>query len=339
MISDFKKLQKEASEAIDNSANAADLEKVRVKYLARKGELALVMKKIRDLKPSEKKEAGKTANEVKKDLLSKFFEKRVSFSKIPDSVRKEKEWIDVTAPGVVLSHGALHPITQILFDLEEFFRSMGYEVIEGPDIETDYYNFEALNMPKDHPSRDMQDTFYLENGMIPRTHTSGMQIRYMEKHKPPVRIIVPGRVYRNEKEDSMHTCTFYQLEGLVIDETTSFANLKATLMSAVKHIAGKDKQIRFRPSYFPYTEPSAEIDMTCFKCRGKGCTVCEGSGWIELGGSGMVHPALLARVGYDADKYQGFAFGFGFDRIMSMKHDIKDARFYYKSDLRFLNQF
>ena len=326
-------------EAIAAADSNEALEKLRVAYLGRKGKVSLALRQIKDLNAEQKKAVGKLGNEIRRDIEEALNKKLQGISDNRYENLATEEWIDVSAPGIAPNIGTLHPISQVIYSLADLFTSMGYEIVSGPEIETDYYCFEALNMPPDHPARDMQDTFYLKNGLVPRTHTSSMQIRYMEKHKPPVRIIVPGRVYRNEKEDATHTAIFTQLEGLLVDEKANFANLKATLVAAVQKVAGKDKEVRFRPSFFPYTEPSAEIDMTCMKCGGKGCNVCGGDGWVELGGAGMVHPQVFENVGYDTSKIQGFAFGFGPDRIMSMKRNINDARLYYQNDLRFLRQF
>ncbi|MFC1721694.1 phenylalanine--tRNA ligase subunit alpha [Patescibacteria group bacterium] len=339
MEDELKKYRDEALEAIAASDSNEALEKLRVAYLGRKGKVSLALRKIKDLSDEKKKVIGPLGNQIRQEIEDAMARKLKGISSSKYRNLATADWIDVSEPGIKPNIGSLHPISQVIYDLSDLFTSMGYEIVTGPEIETDYYCFEALNMPPGHPARDMQDTFYLENGMIPRTHTSAMQIRYMEKHKPPVRIIVPGRVYRNEKEDAAHTSIFTQLEGLFVDEKVTFANLKATLVEAVQKVAGKDKQLRFRPSFFPYTEPSAEIDMTCMKCNGKGCTLCGGDGWVELGGAGMVHPQIFANVGYDTSKIQGFAFGFGLDRIMSMKRDINDARSYYQNDLRFLRQF
>jgi len=339
MEAELKKYKSEALEAIAAADSNEALEKLRVAYLGRKGKISLALRKLKDLDDKQKKVIGPLGNQIKKEIETAISEKIKSLADNRFANLATDEWIDVTAPGIKPTIGTMHPISQVIYDLSDLFTSMGYEIVSGPEVENDYYCFEALNMPPDHPARDMQDTFYLENGMIPRTHTSSMQIRYMEKHQPPIRIIVPGRVYRNEKEDATHTCVFTQLEGLFVDEKVNFANLKATLLEAVRKVAGKDKEVRFRPSFFPYTEPSAEIDMTCMKCGGSGCSVCGGDGWVELGGAGMVHPQVFANVGYDPSKVQGFAFGFGPDRVMSMKRNIKDARDYYKNDLRFLRQF
>jgi phenylalanyl-tRNA synthetase alpha chain len=339
MEADLKKYSEEAAQAIAAARDVAALEKLRVLYLGRKGKISLALRQIKDLSAEQKKIVGPLGNQIRQAITQAIADKQAEFRNQKYKDLATREWIDVTEPGIHPNIGTLHPISQVIYKLCDLFTSMGYEIAAGPELETDHYCFGALNMPPEHPARDMQDTFYLENGLIPRTHTSAVQIRYMEKHQPPLRIIVPGRVYRNEKEDATHTCVFTQLEGLFVDEKVTFGNLKATLIEAVKKVAGQDKQVRFRPSFFPYTEPSAEIDMTCMKCGGRGCSVCSGSGWVELGGAGMVHPQVFANVGYNPKKVQGFAFGFGPDRIMSMKRNIKDARFYYQNDLRFLRQF
>ncbi len=338
MREDLEKHKSDALAAIA-LADRDKLEEIRVEFLGRKGKVSLLLRGLKDLSDEEKRKLGPLGNQVREEIenaiAGRF--KKLDFKKY-ESLDKE-EWVDVTEPGIKPEVGTLHPISQATYELTDVFSSMGYEIVTGPEVETDYYCFEALNMPEGHPARDMQDTFWLENGMVPRTHTSAMQVRYMEKHKPPIRIVVPGRTYRNEKEDATHTSIFYQLEGLFVDEKVNFANLKATLLEAVKKVAGEDKDVRFRPSYFPYVEPGAEIDMTCIKCSGKGCSYCDNSGWVELGGAGMVHPQVFKNVGYDPNKVQGFAFGFGIDRIMSMKRNINNARDYYQNDLRFLEQF
>ncbi len=339
MEEELKKYLAEALGRIETAGSEDALEKLRVEYLGRKGRVSLLLRQVKDLTIDEKKKIGALGNEIRQKLEASIIAKKSGLSLAKYKNLAQSEWIDVTEKGTAPNYGTLHPISQVIYDMIDIFTSMGYETVSGPEVETDYYCFEALNMPPGHPARDMQDTFYLKNGLVPRTHTSAVQIRYMEKHKPPFRIIAPGRVYRNEKEDATHTSVFTQLEGLVVGEDITFADLKGTLIKAVKAVAGQDKQVRFRPSFFPYTEPSAEIDMSCMRCGGKGCPVCKNSGWVELGGSGMVHPQVFKNVGYDPEKIQGFAFGFGPDRVKSMKHSIKDARLYYQNDLRFLRQF
>lgn len=339
MEEELKKYLDEALRRIKMAEHDDALEKMRVEFLGRKGKVSLLLRQVKNLTIDEKKKVGALGNEVRQKLEAALVTKKRDLSLSQYKNLAQAEWIDVTEPGILPDYGTLHPISQAIYEMIDVFTSMGYETVSGPEVETDYYCFEALNMPPGHPARDMQDTFYLKNGLIPRTHTSPVQIRYMKKHQPPFRIIAPGRVYRNEKEDATHTSVFTQLEGLVVGEDITFADLKGTLITAVKAVAGQDKKVRFRPSFFPYTEPSAEIDMTCMRCGGKGCPVCKHSGWIELGGSGMVHPQVFRNVGYDPDKVQGFAFGFGPDRIKSMKHRVKDARLYYQNDLRFLRQF
>lgn len=339
MEEELKKYLAGALQRIKVAESEDALEKLRVEYLGRKGRVSLLLRQVKDLTIEEKKKVGTLGNEVRQKLEAALTAKKRDLSLAQYASLAQTEWIDVTEPGLPTNYGVLHPISQVIYEMIDVFSSMGYETVSGPEVETDYYCFEALNMPPGHPARDMQDTFYLKNGLIPRTHTSAVQIRYMEKHRPPFRIIVPGRVYRNEKEDATHTCVFTQLEGLVVGSNITFADLKGTLITAVRAVAGQDKKVRFRPSFFPYTEPSAEIDMTCMRCGGKGCPVCKHTGWVELGGSGMVHPQVFKNVGYDPAQVQGFAFGFGPDRINSMKHSVKDARLYYQNDLRFLRQF
>ncbi len=279
--------------------------------------------------------AGKRANEVK-NILEEALQK--ALQEIEARQAAEEAGIDVSLPGRAISHGSIHPITQITRQICEIFISMGFSVAEGPEVELDHYNFESLNIPKNHPARDMQDTFYVSEAIVLRTHTSPIQVRYMEKHTPPVKIIAPGKVYRCDS-DITHTPMFHQVEGLVVGESISFGDLKGILTVFVHQMFDDQTSLRFRPSFFPFTEPSAEVDILCVMCRGKGCRVCKQTGWLEVLGSGMVHPAVFENVGYDTSRYSGFAFGMGVERIAMLKFGIDDIRKYYENDIRFLKQF
>lgn len=335
----LENIEKEASKRIDGVASIAGLETIRVKYLGRSGELTKVLRSLHKYSENERKIIGKEANELKVKLEKAIEDKNNLFKSGEVRGKVEGEWVDVTEPGKKINIGHLHPVTLLIEELNEIFKSMGYEIADGPEVEDDYHNFESLNMPKEHPARDAWDTFYLNEGFVMRTHTSPVQIRVMENRKPPLKVIAPGRVYRYEPEDSTHLSVFNQLEGLVIDENISFSDLKGTLNVVMKSLLGKDIKLRFRPSYFPFTEPSAEVDISCIMCKGKGCRSCGGDGWLEMLGAGMVHPKVLRNVGYDSEKYSGFAFGLGVERIAMFKYRIDDIREFMKGDLRFLNQF
>ena len=340
MHRELENLRKTALEEISKIKNLAQLDSLYLKYFGRKkGQLNLILRGIKDLPEEERPKIGKLANEIKKELEEKIRRKRVGLSELKLEKMAKGEWIDVTQPGILLPRGYLHPITQVRREIEEIFQSMGFEIVEGPEVEKEYYNFDALNIPKYHPARDMYDTFWLENGNLLRTHTSPVQIRVMEKRRPPLRIIAPGRCFRYEAIDASHEATFSQIEGLMVGENISLSNLKATLNSFIKRFFGQETRTRFRPGYFPFVEPGFELDMTCTVCYGDGCPVCKGTGWIEIIPCGMVHPNVLKNVKYDPKKFSGFAFGMGLDRIVMMKYRIDDIRLFYKSDLRFLRQF
>jgi len=310
------------------------LEIVRTKYLGRKSELNDILKSLGAMSLEEKKVTGAAANKTRIEMEQLLAAKENELNKVVDT-----ESVDITAPGRLYPVGHLHPVTQVLNELVGIFESLGYEVADGPEVEDDWHNFEALNMGPEHPARDMQDTFYLTDGNLPRTHTSSVQIRYMENHKPPIKIISVGKVHRNENEDATHSWIFHQVEGLVVGEGVTFADLKGTLDLVAKKILGPDTKTRFRPNFFPYTEPSAEMDATCPQCKGAGCRSCGGTGWLELLGSGMVHPNVLRNMGIDPEKYSGFAFGLGVERIAMIKHNIPDVRYFWHPDTRFLEQF
>ena len=307
---------------------------IRTKYLGRRSALASLLKSIKDVPVAERKQFGADANALRAHIETRISELEKSLTGA-----KAVKPIDVTAPGSSYPVGHIHPVNKTLEDLTDIFVAMGYEVASGPEVDDDWHNFEALNMGPEHPARDMQDTFYLLEGFIPRTHTSTVQIRYMEEHKPPIKIIAPGKVHRNENEDAGHSWVFHQFEGLVIDEGVTFADLKGTLDHLAKEIFGPETKTRFRPNFFPYTEPSAEMDASCPRCKGKGCRTCGDTGWMELLGSGMVHPQVLRNMGIDPEKYSGFAFGLGVDRIAMIKHQIPDIRLLWHPDVRFLEQF
>jgi phenylalanyl-tRNA synthetase alpha chain len=312
------------------------LEELRVKYLGRRGIIQSLFDKLREVPKEEKPELGKLLNELKELAQGKYNEKKLEIER---KKAKVESVVDLTIPGRLKYTGRKHPLTQTLEEIKKIFIGMGFEVASGPEIEDDYHNFEALNIPPEHPARDMQDTFFIEDKIILRTHTSPVQIRVMESRKPPVRIIAPGRVYRNEAISARSYCLFHQVEGLYVDEGVSFAELKGTLLAFAKQMFGSDVKLRFRPSFFPFTEPSAEVDVSCFICGGKGCRVCKYGGWLEILGCGMVDPNVFKFIGYDTEKYTGYAFGMGVERIAMLKYGIDDIRLFYENDFRFLDQF
>lgn len=323
------------------------LEHVRVEYLGRKGSLTEQLRAVGSLPPNERGAAGKAANELRLAAERVLAEREVALTRV-ELDRELSAPIDITAPGKKLQIGHRHPVSVVLDELVDLFWQMGYQVAEGPEVETEWHNFEALLVGKDHPARDMQDTFYLEGGNVPRTHTSAVQIRHMQAHKAelPIRIIAPGKVYRNEDEDARHSWSFFQIEGLVVDEGISLSDLKGTLETMMRGVLGDETKIRLRTNYFPYTEPSVEMDATCVMCRGKGqtdadgpCHLCGATGWLELGGAGMVHPEVLRNVGIDPDVYSGFAFGFGPERIAAIKYGVGDVREFWRPNFNFLEQF
>lgn len=325
-------------EALGELASASDRDAIQglsVRYLGRKGAITQFLRNISTLPVEDRPDAGKRTNQIKKALDAKFREALEAIETPSDDVRDR---MDVSLPGRPAHRGSLHPITQISREICDIFTRLGFDVAEGPEVETDWYNFEALNLPKDHPARDMQDTFFVSDNTVLRTHTSPMQIRYMEKNPPPVSVIVPGKVYRCDS-DLTHTPMFHQVEGLMVGENISFGDLKGLLTTFVHRMFDEQTRLRFRPSFFPFTEPSAEVDILCVMCRGKGCRVCSHTGWLEVLGSGMVHPALYENVGYDAEKVTGFAFGMGVDRIAMLKYGISDLRSFFENDYRFLRQF
>ena len=311
------------------------LDQARIRFLGRKGELAQLFKELGNVPEQERREVGRLLNEAK-SRLEEIFSEATQRSRDLETSRRES--IDVTVPGRLPPLGRLHPITQIAMEISRIFNWLGFETVEGPEIELDYYNFEALNIPRDHPARDMQDTFYISEDVVLRTHTSPLQVRVMEKRKPPVRIIAPGRTYRCDS-DVTHTPMFHQVEGLMVGKDVSFGDLKGILTTFVHQMFGPEVGLRFRPSFFPFTEPSAEVDIECVMCRGGGCRVCKGTGWLEILGSGMIDPEVYKYVGYDPEEVTGFAFGMGIERIAMLKFGIDDLRLFFENDLRFLDQF
>lgn len=328
-----------AMSALENSKMLSELEELRIQYLGKKGELTSVMKGMGGLSAEERPVIGQLANEVRSKIESALEEKKAALEQAAADIKIKKETIDVTMPGNKQKKGKRHPLTTVLDDLKDIFTGMGFTVVEGPEVELDYYNFEALNIPKDHPARDTQDTFYINDNVVLRSQTSPVQVRVMEKQKPPIRIISAGRVYRSDAVDATHSPVFHQIEGLVIDKGITMADLKGMLEVFVKKLYGEDTRLRFRPHHFPFTEPSAEVDISCFNCGGEGCRICKGEGWIEILGCGMVHPKVLKNCGIDPEEYSGFAFGIGLERITMFRYGIDDLRLYFENDVRFLEQF
>ena len=340
MEEQVKNIEKSALEELKNCTDIKNLEELRVKYLGKKGELTALLKMMGSLSKEERPVIGSLVNKVRDELEEIISSNEKILKKKEIEKKLESEKIDVTLPSSKIKRGSKHPINRIIEEVEDLFVSMGYDVVSGPELETDEYCFERLNLPKGHPARDMQDSFYITTEYLLRTQTSAVQARAMmaNEEKTPIRIIVPGKTYRRE-DDATHSHQFNQVEGLVIDKDITFADLKGTLEVFMKHMLGENTKLRFRPSYFPFTEPSYEVDVSCFKCMGKGCNLCKHTGWIELLGSGMVHPNVLKVNGYDPEKYTGFAFGTGLDRLAMFKYGITDMRLLYANDVRFLNQF
>ncbi|MBE6797849.1 MAG: phenylalanine--tRNA ligase subunit alpha [Ruminococcaceae bacterium] len=338
---------KQQLEAIKNTAVAAigecdtptQIDEIRVKYLGKKGELTALLKQMGQLDPAERPVMGQLVNEAKAQLEALIADRTAIIKKNETALKLKEETIDITMPGKVAKTGKLHPLNTVLNDMIDIFQSMGFDVVDGPEVETDHYNFEALNVPADHPARDMQDTFYLGENLLLRTQTSAAQIRTMENRKPPIRIICPGRVFRADEVDATHSPVFHQIEGLVVDKGVTMCDLKGVLEQFAHEIYGKDTKVKFRPSFFPFTEPSVEVDVSCSECGGKGCRVCKGSGWIEILGAGMVHPKVLSACGIDPEVYSGFAFGIGLDRLTTTRYKISDIRLLFENDKRFLDQF
>ena len=337
-----EQLSKILENAVSEFSSATDLNKLdelRVKYLGKKGELTAILKQMGKLSAEERHVIGQFANEVRGKIEEHLTSTQAELKSKAQELQLKAEKIDVTMPGKTVPMGKKHPLNIVLDDLKEIFLGMGFDLVEGPEVELDYYNFEALNIPKGHPARDTQDTFYITDNVLLRTQTSPVQVRTMEKRKPPIRIIAPGRVYRSDAVDATHSPLFYQIEGLVVDKGIRMSDLKGTLELFAKKLYGEDAVVRFRPHHFPFTEPSAEMDVMCFNCHGKGCPLCKGEGWIEILGCGMVHPKVLERCNIDPEEYSGFAFGIGLERITMRRYEINDIRLFYENDLRFLGQF
>lgn len=337
-----EKLQKILDSALEQIENSGELDKlndIRVSFLGKKGELTGVLKSMKEVAPEDRPKVGQLVNETRSRIEKRLEEKKAVFEKKAREEQMKKEVIDVTLPGRKIELGHRHPNTITLDEVEKIFIGMGYEVVEGPEVEYDYYNFEALNIPANHPAKDEQDTFYINDEILLRTQTSSVQVHVMEQGKLPIRIISPGRVFRSDDVDATHSPSFHQIEGLVIDKHITFADLKGTLEQFARQLFGEDTRVKFRPHHFPFTEPSAEMDVTCFKCGGKGCRFCKGEGWIEILGCGMVHPHVLEMRDIDPEEYTGFAFGVGLERIALLKYEIDDMRLLYENDKRFLEQF
>ena len=337
-MGDLHSLRKTFLDEIAAVTDLAGLQQIKSMYTGKKGLLTEKLKALSAISPEERRDYGKLVNEIKDFIELTVKEKELAFRTIEKEARLQTEKIDITLPGKPFLCGRKHPINQILSEIKDIFVSMGFAIEDGPEVELDYYNFEALNLPKDHPARDMQDTFYVSDDVVLRTHTSPVQVRVMEKKKPPLKIIAPGKVYRCDSDVS-HTAMFHQVEGLMVDKGISFSDLKGVLELFIHSFFGKDTPVRFRPSYFPFTEPSAEVDIGCIFCSGNGCRICKTTGWIEVMGCGMVNPRVFEMSGYQPDEYTGFAFGMGIERMTMLKYSIDDIRLFYENDLRFLKQF
>ena len=340
MISEqLEKIREEALKQIKGSEGLEKLNEIRVNFLGKKGELTSILKSMKDVAPEDRPKVGQLVNETREAIEKVLEETKNKMEAAARDAKLKAEVIDVTLPAKKNKVGHCHPNTIALDEVERIFTGMGYEVVEGPEVEKDYYNFEALNIPADHPAKDEQDTFYINGDLLLRTQTSSTQVHEMEKGKLPIKMIAPGRVFRADEVDATHSPTFHQVEGLVIDKNVTFADLKGTLAEFAKQLFGPETKTKFRPHHFPFTEPSAEMDVSCFKCGGKGCRFCKGEGWIEILGCGMVHPHVLEMSGIDPNEYTGFAFGVGLERIALLKYEIDDMRLLYENDIRFLNQF
>ncbi len=333
----LEELEKQAGQELEQAAPEG-IEDLRVKYLGKKGELTSILRGLGDIDAAVRPLIGKLSNEIKTRLEEKISSKQSELKEKAELASQSRLTVDLTLPGSRLDTGSIHPITQVMTEICGIFQRLNFAVAQGPEIETDYYNFEALNFPPEHPARDMQDTFFIEDKALLRTQTSPVQVRVMEQQKPPVKIVVPGKVFRHDADVS-HSPMFHQVEGFLVDEGVTFADLKGVLTLFIKEMFGEQQSTRFRPSFFPFTEPSAEMDMSCFACKGAGCRICKNSGWIEILGAGMIDPAVFKFVKYDPEKYSGFAFGMGVERIAMLKHGIDNIGLFYENDLRFLKQF
>jgi phenylalanyl-tRNA synthetase alpha chain len=338
MTGELETLRKQADDELLKAETEAELQILRTRYLGRKGLITGLLRNIARVLPADRALFGKECNELKDEISARIDTMLADIAVSKKRKALDSERIDVTLPGRGIRYGSLHPVTQVREEICGIFAGLGFSIVEGPEVELDYYNFEALNIPRDHPARDMQDTFYVDENTVLRTHTSPVQVRTMEKRRPPIRILSPGRVYRRDSDVS-HTPMFHQIEGLLVDEGITFGDLKGVLTVFLRQMFGEETALRFRPSFFPFTEPSAEVDIRCVICKGRGCRVCKQSGWLEILGSGMVDPEVFKNVGYDTEKLTGFAFGLGLERIAMLKFGISDIRLFFENDLRFLNQF
>jgi phenylalanyl-tRNA synthetase alpha chain len=332
------KLLKEALKAVEEASSSRELDEVRVRYLGKKGAITDLLKSLGTLPADERPAAGQAVNAARKDVEGAIKKRKEEISSAEGDRRLLEQRIDITLPGVFTDRGSRHPINLVMEEILDIFQGMGFSVRTGPEIESDYYNFEALNIPRNHPARDMQDTFYIDDDTVLRTHTSPVQIRTMESEKPPLRIVSPGKVYRVDY-DVTHSPMFHQVEGFLVDERITFGDLKGVLVEFVHQFFGEGTAVRFRPSFFPFTEPSAEVDIGCVMCGGSGCRVCSNTGWLEILGSGMIHPEVFRHVGYDRGQFSGFAFGMGVERVTMLRYRIDDIRLFFENDLRFLKQF
>lgn len=339
MKQQLENIESEAIKETSSCDSIKGLDDLRVKFLGKKGELTAILKQMGKLSAEDRPVIGQLANKIRQDIENVITEKMNELKEKEQAAKIAAESIDITLPGKPQSLGKLHPLSIVENEIKEIFMGMGFSVADGPEVEYDYYNFEALNLPPDHPARDTQDTFYITDNILLRTQTSSVQVHVMENQKPPIRIISPGRVYRSDAVDATHSPIFHQIEGLVVDKGITMADLKGTLETLMKKLYGDDCKIRLRPHHFPFTEPSCEVDISCYMCGGKGCSVCKGEGYIELLGAGMVHPKVLAGCGIDTEIYSGFAFGLGLERMVTARYDISDMRLLYENDLRFLEQF
>ena len=339
MKNQLEAIKSAALDAVNAASDQKQIEELRVKYLGKKGELTAILKQMGSLSPEERPVMGQLVNEAKAVLEAAIGEKNAVLKEKATELKLKEEELDITMPAKKGSVGKLHPLNTVLNDMIDIFQSMGFDILDGPEVETDHYNFECLNVPQDHPARDMQDTFYLAENLLLRTQTSAAQVRTMETRKPPIRIICPGRVFRADEVDATHSPVFHQIEGLVVDKGVTMCDLKGVLEQFAQEIYGSDTKVKFRPSFFPFTEPSVEVDVSCSECGGKGCRVCKGSGWIEILGAGMVHPNVLRSCGIDPEVYSGFAFGIGLDRLTTTRYKISDIRLLFENDKRFLEQF
>lgn len=335
----LEQIEIDAKKMLEKVSDSKELEDLRVRYLGKKGELTAILKNMGSLSAEERPAMGQLANKVRSDIETFIADKQAKLARLQTERKMQEEKLDVTMLGKKIEVGKIHPLNIVLDEVKEIFLGMGFDIAQGPEVELDYYNFEALNLPPDHPARDTQDTFYINDKVLLRTQTSPVQVRVMEKTQPPIRIISPGRVYRSDAVDATHSPLFHQIEGLVVDKGISMGDLKGTLETFIKRMYGEDAVVRFRPHHFPFTEPSAEVDVMCFNCHGEGCRLCKGEGWIEILGCGMVHPKVLQNCGIDPEVYTGFAFGMGLERIVMRRYHIDDLRLLYENDLRFLNQF